>query len=330
MTVTNEQLEELWAAMSTRAATAMFRTVALDVLTPLGPVLVALDRQDGKHLLVPLASRHTLREELDGHAVVLRRRRLEDEESYRHYAGLELVDPDMDDLFTALCVEVVDGIADAPDRAVAALRKALDDWRALLAGSRQALGPSALVGLFGELSLLQRMTDHDPGAVHFWTGPSGAAQDFRRDGHALEVKTTASAEGRTVHIHGVDQLDSTVPGRLLLHWSRVRTDRGVTVPDLVEEILGRTDDAQAFTRLLYAAGYLPSDREIYARRRFEVTESRTFLVEPGFPRIVPTALVGDAALAGVGDVEYTVDLDSAPAEAARIDADPVQEFLEVR
>jgi hypothetical protein len=327
--VTGERLEELWATMSARASTSTFRTVALDVVTPQGPVLVAVDLNQAKHLLVPLAARQTFRQEVDGQAVVLRKRPLEGEDTYRDYASLELVDTDMSDLFTALCVEVVEEISTSPDRAVAALRKVLQDWRALLAAPRETLTSSALVGLFGELTVLKQMTERDPGAVMFWVGPSGAPQDFRRELRALEMKTTASPVGRTVQIHGVDQLDMLASGRLLLHWSRVRTDRGVTVPDLVDDILGRTDDVQAFTRLLQEAGYRAADRELYARRRFEVMESRTYLVGPGFPRIVAASLTGDAVLAGVGAVDYTIDLDSATAEAARIDGDPVDEFLEL-
>jgi hypothetical protein len=43
---------------------------------------------------------------------------------------------------------------------------------------------------------------------------------------------------------------------------------------------------------------------------------------------VAGGLVGDATLAGVGPVEYVVDLDSAPAEAARLDGEALARFLE--
>jgi hypothetical protein len=275
-----------------------------------------------------MASRHSLQEVLDGDAVVLRRRALEDEHVYQQYASLELVDERLTDLFTALCVEVAERVAATPDRAVAALRDALKDWRALLAGGRQVLTSSALAGLFGELHQLRSMLAHDPGAVAFWTGPTGSAQDFHRGRHAVEVKTTTAPEGRTVRIHGADQLDVSPPGRLLLRWFRVRGDQGTSVPELVEDILQRTDDTTAFRSLLHKIGYHETDREIYARRRFEILEHRTYEVGAGFPRITTAGLTGDAVLGGVGPIEYTVDLDAAPAEARSTDIDPAAFLLE--
>jgi hypothetical protein len=319
MTVDGNQLEELWRAAAARASTSAFRTAAVGTDAARGPVLAGVDRADRPGLLVPISPRHTLEEDVEGRSVTLRRRALEDEQSFRTYACLELVDPRLGDLFTALCVEIVEQIAATPDRAVAALRKVLTDWRALLAGAREALSPAALAGLFGELLVLRRVLEADPGAVALWTGPTRRAQDFHKGTDAVEVKTTVAPEGRRITVHGVGQLDVAPPGRLVLSWLRLRTDRGVSVPELVDDILAVTDDPPTFRNLLLASGYRESEREIYARRRFEVVEERTYQVGPGFPRIVPAGLAGDATLAGVGPIDYIVDLDSAAAEAQRID-----------
>jgi hypothetical protein len=328
MTIDARGLERLWALAHARPVVSAFRTAIVGVDSTEGPVLAGVDADGRRHLLVPLAARQTLRQDVDGKAVILRARTLEDEQSYRRYASLELVDERQTDLFTALCVEVADRIAAAPGRAVAALRKVLDDWRALLAGNREVLGPSALAGLFGELQLLRTIVERDPGSVDVWTGPTGSAQDFHRGLHAVEVKTTLVPEGRTVHVHGADQLDVAPPGRLLLHWMRLRSDRGRSVPELIEEIRSGTDDVASFHSLLRRVGYHDTDREIYGRQRFEVVEHRTYAIGPGFPRIVPAGLTGDAVLGGVGPIEYTVDLDAAAAEAGRTDLRPVDFLLE--
>ncbi|MGK5170498.1 PD-(D/E)XK motif protein [Geodermatophilus sp. CPCC 205761] len=322
MTVDGEQLDRLWSAAAGRPIVSAFRTAAVGVDTAQGPLLAGVDTQGRRHLLVPIAGRHTLREELDGKAVVLRRRALEDERRYQEYASLELVDERLDVLFTALCVEVSERVAAEPERAVGALREVLKDWKALLAGNREVLSSSALAGLFGELYLLRSLLEQDPGAVAFWTGPTGSAQDFHRGLDAVEVKTTTSPEGRVVIIHGADQLDVTAPGRLTLHWSRLQSGQGTSVPELVEEVLRRTDDAGRFRALLRKVGYHETDSELYGRQRFEVIEQRTYVVGPGFPRIVPAGLSGDAVLGGVGPIDYTVDLDAAAAEARRTDRDP--------
>jgi len=328
MTVDGAHLDRLWTAAAGRPVVSAFRTVAVGVDTAQGPLLAGVDAQGRRHLLVPITSRHTLREELDGKAVVLRRRALEDEHRYQEYASLELVDQRLDEMFTALCVEVSDRVAAEPERAVGALREVLKDWRALLAGNHEVLSSSALAGLFGELYLLRSMLVHDPGAAAFWTGPTGSAQDFHRGLDAVEVKTTTSPEGRTVTIHGADQLDVTEPGRLVLHWSRLLAGQGISVPELVKEVLELTDDRARLRTLLRGVGYHDRDGEQYARQRFEVIESRTYLVGPGFPRITPAGLSGDAVLAGVGPIEYTVDLDAAGAEERCTDLDPARFLLE--
>ncbi len=327
MTPDGKRLEELWSAAAARPPTSAFRTAAVGTEAAHGPLLAAVDIADRRCLLVPIAPKHTLKEDVDGRAVTLRRRALEDEHSIRTYACLELVDTRLSDLFTALCIEIVERVSATPDKAVAALRTVLSDWRALLAGAREALTPSALAGLFGELHVLRQLLEADPGAVAFWTGPTGTAQDFHRGVDAIEVKTSVSPEGRRIRVNGVDQLDVVPPGRLVLRWLRLRTGRGMSVPELVDAILAKADDAQAFGKLLLAVGYREAEREIYSRQTFEVVEERAYEVGPGFPRIVPPGLTGDAVLPGLGPVEYVVDLDSAAAEARRMDDSVLARFM---
>jgi hypothetical protein len=319
-------LDLLWNAAAGRPVVTAFRTAPVGVDTPQGPVQAGLDAQGHRHLLVPLSAKHTLQEIRDGDAVVLRRRALEDESRYQSYASLELVDDGLADLFGALCAEVVERIAATPDQSVAALREVLKEWRALLAGNGSRLSATALAGLFGELHLLRSALHLDPGAVAFWTGPNGSAQDFHNGHRAVEVKTAAAPEGRSVRIHGADQLDVQPPGRLLLRWLRVRSGQGTSVPELVAESLGLTDDSASFRLLLRKAGYREPDREVYDRTRFEVLEERVYEVGPGFPRVTPSGLAGDATLAGLGPIDYTLDLDAASANARRVDLDPA-DFL---
>ncbi|MGY1884144.1 PD-(D/E)XK motif protein [Blastococcus sp. SYSU DS0753] len=328
MTVRPRDLDVIWNAAAGRPVATTFRTAPVGIDTPQGPVQAGLDAQGHRHLLVPLGARHTLQEMRDGDAVVLRRRTLEDAESLQTYASLELVDEGLADLFRALCVEVIERIAAAPDRAVAALREVLREWRALLAGNGRLLSATALAGLFGELHLLRSALHRDPGAVAFWTGPNGSAQDFHHGRHAVEVKTTTAPEGRSVRIHGADQLDVQAPGRLLLHWLRVRSDQGTSVPELVTEILNLTDDSTTLRLLLHKVGYREADRQVYDRTKFELLEERVYEVGPGFPRVTPSGLTGDAAVAGLGSIDYTLDLDAPSADAKRVGVEAADFLLE--
>ncbi|MCD2116731.1 MULTISPECIES: PD-(D/E)XK motif protein [Rhodococcus] len=327
MTVNGPQLQHLWTAVSAQPATKAFRTAEIGVDSIRGPLLAAVDRSGRRALLVPILTKQTLQEDLDGQAVVLRRRTLEDEQSYRTYACLELVDANQADLFTALCVEIIERVAAHPDKAVAALRKVLSDWKALLAGARETLSPSALAGLFGELYVLREMLGQDPGAVTFWTGPQRTAQDFHLGVDAVEVKTTVAAEGRRVQINGATQLELATPGRLILRWFRLRTGQGISVPALIDEIMELSDDPPGFKKLLQEYGYREPEREIYARQLFEVLEHRAYEIGPAFPRIVAASFVGHAVPTGVEDIVYVVDLDCAPAAAARLDSEELAQFM---
>ncbi len=328
MSADSARLEELWSAAGAKPPVSLFRTADCNVATPHGPVLAAVRDTGARYLLVPIDAKHTLKEDVDGRAVTLRRQVLEDDTSYNVYAALALADDQLRDLFTALCAEVVERIAAKPNQAIAVLRRTLADWRSLLSGSRRTLSPSELAGLFGELTILRAMLEHDPGAVAFWTGPTKSAKDFHRADMALEVKTTTSPESHTVRIHGLGQLDGG-SCRLLLTWVRLRPGRGRSVPDLVDEILVVTDDQAAFLGALAQAGYLETDREIYSRRVFEVAERRTFEVGPGFPRVIVAGLTGDATLSGLNNIDYDVDLESAPAAAALVEVDAIDAFLEL-
>lgn len=328
MTLDPRALEERWALAGAAPARSAFRTAAIDLVTPHGRVLVALDADDRRHLLVPIASRHSLKQDdADGRAVLLRRRVLIDDESYSTFADLELEDESLTELFTTLCGEVLDRIAAKPDRAVAAMREALADWRSLLAGQRRLLGASELVGVFGELLVLHHLLSRDPGAAVHWGGPNGATQDFQRGGDAVEVKSTTDADGRTIRVHGLDQLDVAAPGRLWLWWMRLRSDQGSSVPELVDNVLGLADDPASVLAALSSMGYDHSDREAYSVRRFELVEERAYLVDVGFPRITHPGLAGDALVGGLGHVEYSVDLNTDAADRARLGAMPTDEFL---
>ncbi|WP_212634777.1 hypothetical protein, partial [Salmonella enterica] len=78
MTADIARLQEIWSAAALRPAVARFRSAECGVDTPSGPVLAAVEDTGRRHLLVPIASQHTLREEPDVQAVTLRRRVLED------------------------------------------------------------------------------------------------------------------------------------------------------------------------------------------------------------------------------------------------------------
>lgn len=313
MTQLRDVVVDRWRALEVPALTSS-RTMVTSptpVETPQGPVLLGIDTSGSNHLLVPLAPRQSVEPDLTGRAIHLFVRPLEDSERYQHFADLALVDPSLLDVFTSLCEDVLAAVAAAPERAVRALRRVLDEWRQLLAGAQGPLGTNELAGLFGELTVLRDLLQRNSGLAESWHGPDGTAKDFYLDGNAIEVKTTTAPEGRTIRVHGVDQLEPPAGGRLYLVWFRLaQTESGVSVPELVDRVLDLADHAAHVRRGLAVLGYRERDTETYAAMRYLTVERRCYAVKDGFPRIVSKSLIGDALRPGVDDLVYSVDLTS--------------------
>ncbi|SEL58465.1 PD-(D/E)XK motif protein [Streptacidiphilus jiangxiensis] len=308
-------VEERWQALLAEppSTECMFRTSELALSTPNGSVVVAVDHEGHRHLMVPMESRRRLRRGIDGPALVLRRQPLEDEDTYCVYADLACMRRDLDDLFTGLCVDVLAALEPGVEDAVRALHRVLDHWRSLFRSSADLLGPAQLAGLFGELLLLGRLLEADPGAHRLWLGPSGYRHDFSSMLAAVEVKSAVAPDGRRARIHGLDQLDPPPGGNLALVWFGLeRTEHSTpgssSVPDLVRRAMAQCDDERSLTDRLASVGYAPADEAYYQDVRFVVIEERWFLVDRDFPGLTATRLSAAGVPVTVQAVEYTVDL----------------------
>jgi len=323
-----DEVERCWTDLAGRPASSArrLRTTPLPVATHRGPVLAALDHEGHRHLLVPIASNQRMRNDIDGPALTLRRRPLEDADTYQTYADLGCLRPDLDDVFTGLCGDVLGEITD-PQSDVAtsaagpmkALYRVLDRWRALFKVARAPLGPDQLAGLFGELTVLVRLLRTDPSAHRLWRGALGHRHDFASGTEAVEVKTSVGDGSLRVRVHGLRQLEAPENGRL--HLVCFRLERSGTAPnarsivDLAEQAVSLCDDEGALLSLLASAGYHPVDAERYRSIPFTVVEERWYPVNNGFPRLTSTDLEAAGVPIGVSDVEYTVDLTAGPPQS---------------
>ena len=116
-----------------------------------------------------------------------------------------------------------------------AARAAIQNWRELLARPPGSpLGESALVGLLGELEVLEVVLAAG-GNLDFWTGWNRDHQDFRLPGLTVEVKSTTSANYRRVQIHGLQQLADPEDGSDLIVLKRFeRSQEGRSVPEVID------------------------------------------------------------------------------------------------
>lgn len=228
---------------------------------------------------------------------------------------VRLRDSERKDVFTVLAEDLARRAggaseADSARRVLAALGR----WQKFLAAASRSLSDEARRGLWGELWALERVLVPAIGidaAVSAWCGPSGAPQDFRHAGTAVEVKTRAARSPAVVRISGEQQLHE-VPWQhlFLLHLAVDEQDgSGETLPQRVFKVrtlASATPVSEMLEDALLNAGWLEAESHKHQARGFLERQIDAFLVTDGFPRLTPPSLP-----AGVGCVAYELSLDAA-------------------
>ncbi|MBO2461449.1 PD-(D/E)XK motif protein [Actinomadura violacea] len=275
---------------------------------------VAVDHEGHRHILVPVGSHQKVRRGLDGPVLLLRKRPLEDSESYQPYADLACLRPDLNDLFSALCADVLETTESFASTSIKALYRVLDRWKALFSASGAPLGHEQLAGLFAELKVLEKLLQIDPSAHRLWRGPSGHRHDFTSLTLAVEVKASLAGGVRRARIHGLDQMDPPPNGALYLAWYRLSQDstQSERFLGLVDRILRLCDDESAVLTLLAEAGYRIGDADHYHEVQFVISEERWYIADSAFPALRENDLVTTGIPINVTDVTYTIDLSTEP------------------
>jgi hypothetical protein len=174
------------------------------------------------------------------------------------------------------------------------------------------------IGLFGELTVLQRILENDVSVgVDCWTGPNRDSHDFRLKGKELEVKTALSTQ-RIHTIHGFRQLfpsgghELALVSVLLAHAPQ---GDGHSIPELVglidRIVSARGFPADHFQDRLDAMGYNYEHAQLYAAR-YVLRQSLSFIpIGEGFPRITLELIqhgLGEEA-ARVQTVQYDLNVE---------------------
>tara|TARA_B100001250_G_scaffold414490_1_gene453212 strand:- start:1314 stop:2267 length:954 start_codon:yes stop_codon:yes gene_type:complete len=124
-------------------------------------------------------------------------------------------------------------------------------WR-----DREPLGREQQMGLYGELSVLEKLlVSGNEDAVENWTGPERAIHDFEFDSRHIEVKTTGTSEP-VLEITSLNQLRPCKPP-LYLVMVQIEIEPGETLPSLIANIrdLISPNAEESFERKLERANY---------------------------------------------------------------------------
>ena len=223
--------------------------------------------------------------------------------------------------FLSLIGEMLDRADTSGRPCIDELTEVLESWRAALARARGAMDRNRVIGVFGELTILEQLARRDPqAALSAWQGRNGGRHDFVRT-NALEVKTLVSTGSPSVTIHGDAQLDPPAGAQLHLVAFRITENTaGESVEELTEKIAGHGIPREEILRTLGEDAPNAEDR----RRRFEIEDVRLHVVEEDFPGIRASKM--DAiSLRGVSGLSYQLTLDACPGE---LDPDKLSRVLE--
>lgn len=290
-------------------------------------VLVAIDVQGDKHLLVPCAD-EIIRVDRASQGVTLNQRVLQVDGESIAFADLHCRIPRLDLVFERLAGDVVARLEVDSSKPVATCRQVLDEWRTLLRAAGATMPHEVIQGLAGELEILRLLAEIDPAnALDCWDGPSGSLHDFVCGTSHIEVKSTASNDPNFVTVSGVDQLDPIGVEQLYLAVVHLRSDAAApSLTQKMDAIAALGVPREELLRKVASVGYVydgGQDDDL----RFRVMSVRLWKVGSRFPGLRRSD-IGEVRLKGVAKVKYELALDSAPPRIADTETvDVLSSFL---
>ncbi|WP_417536852.1 PD-(D/E)XK motif protein [Methylophaga sp.] len=191
------------------------------------------------------------------------------------------------------------------------VRSTLQDFRSLLTQPKSKdVAAEKVVGLVGELFVLNELLDHSASAWKAWMGPQGGRHDFRAGGVALEVKSTRSPTNDFVSIQSIEQLREPAGGSLYLVRLTLETapSGALNVSSLFNRAVQRCDRPEKLLEFLKKLECYDPESAEWNYLSFSLENEVLFRVDEAFPRLTLASFEGGQLPLGVHGVKYDVDL----------------------
>lgn len=285
-------------------------TIPTDVMTPNGPVRLALGPNREARVLLPLRDDERPSGMDGGSAlgVVITAPTLKGRKV--RFLDLSCLSASVETVFAEVVDEILVRVRKGAVCSEAA-RTTIADFRSLLVRSRQdEVEISTVAGLVAELLVLNRLLDRSPRAWRAWRGPLGDRHDFRVGDTSLEVKATIRAATSTITINGLEQLAAPAGGNLhLLRLVLEPVSNGaLSVAALGRRATQKADEPGSVAQLLAALDCEDVEAQRWNRHSFRQEGETLYEVSDGFPCLVPALLLAGAAPTGVSEISYRIDV----------------------
>lgn len=315
---------ELVFQLLDKATVTQLETLNSGASTAYGPVLLGVDADGARHVLVPIGDTLPVEDRASVGVQIAARKLAEGSRPLASpYVDVHCLQPHLSRIFATLVDDLLAEIGSADASPGAICVAVLDRWRELLrATPPPKLSRQQLAGLLAELLLLERLIElAGPRALSVWTGWESDRVDFRNAGIVAEVKASTIRDRRAFTVHGLTQLVAPNDADLLLVLSRFEpTPEGRhSVPETIERILARGVPTPELTHRLGRAGWVADQHDAGLTSRFDELETCHWAVDDSFPRLVPSMIDGGVP-AGVTQLQYQVTVESDPLDAASVES----------
>jgi hypothetical protein len=291
------ELRARWTeALASGTSYREWRAIALSTTAPVKLLAGVRDRDGRISILIETGLRHAPKHRMRFQAEGIS---LYDERSAAEgllRLALTLERADLRDVFEVLVVDLISVVSTSPSPEVTVQQtiRRLEAWQACLHARRRGLEREEVVGLLGELAVMELVGEQIgfAGAISAWSGPADGIHDFQSLGIAVELKATVGLSHH-LRISRLDQLDSTGLRALVLLRARFHeAPDGLTLPEVIGGLRAKVDRcspaaAGDLKDKLMRVGYLDADADIYGSMRVKLHEVQGFRVSDGFPRLYP-------------------------------------------
>lgn len=242
------------------------------------------------------------------------------QEESESYLRITCLDSNLEKAFRKFLEDIRLRLEPTGSTAAAAVNEVVNEWRQLIAVVKDPLSRNQLVGIFGELVVLERLVGlHGAVALEWWYGPDRTRHDFVSAGTSLEVKSTTDLGSSRVTIHGLGQLDHSQGTSSYIGLVGVDpTPRGRCIDDVLRDLRDRGCPAQLLEKKLLSAGYVAGNLA-NSEERFIFVHMRFWGFDDNSPGLRASNLRSDQR-AGVSDVRFNFDLSALGAPLADEDA----------
>jgi hypothetical protein len=218
-----------------------------------------------------------------------------------------------DEQVTSLAAYIIDAIDPLDSESDKTVLGVLKEWKKLFVEDASAFGYEKVVGLWGELFILNKLIDiSEEKALSVWTGPIRGSHDFAGLDSSIECKTTTNKIVKNVHISSVYQLvPPNLDGTLTLAYVQIeeRARDGKSLTAFIEETAKRLTHPDVLFEKLSHLGYERNvTKTAHTEMAFALCKDSYYDVAGDFPRVVPTSFAGGKIPADVEDISYTIDL----------------------